>query len=223
MCVCVCVWCLSDCGVQVYKLLDEEFLKQMKEDGGAAEEGKPPTQQQLDSQKVIIFSHMNKVFRCVLPLCVSCVGACDACGCLLSRVACSLHSHPLGKLVIDFTDEFLRHKDRILSARPSTALAKITQEIQTFLGTPFCSEALKGSASTQAAVHSRPATTHPDRLIITVEHYYGGEVAHVEQFVHTARLAAEHCVFSLLYDIVYPVYTKRVRTMPVLVYTLSMY
>jgi hypothetical protein len=53
-----------------------------------------------------------------------------------------------------------------------------------------------------------------------VEHYYGGEVAHVEQFVHTARLAAEHCVFSLLYDIVYPVYTKRVRTMPVLVNTL---
>lgn len=139
---------------KVYKLLDEEFLKQMKEDG-AAEEDKSPTQQQLDSQKVIIFSHMNKVF--------------------------SLYSHPLGKLVIDFTDEFLRHKDRILSARPSTALAKITQEIQTFL----------------------------DRLIITVEHYYGGEVAHVEQFVHTARLAAEHCVFSLLYDIVYPVYTKR--------------
>jgi hypothetical protein len=72
----------------VYKLLDEEFLKQMKEDGGATEEGKPPTQQQLDSQKVIIFSHMNKVFRCVLPLCVSCVGARDACGCLPSRDAC---------------------------------------------------------------------------------------------------------------------------------------
>jgi hypothetical protein len=71
----VCVVCcvrLSDCGVQVYKLLDEEFLKQMKEDG-AAEEDKSPTQQQLDSQKVIIFSHMNKVFRYVLPLCVSCV------------------------------------------------------------------------------------------------------------------------------------------------------
>jgi hypothetical protein len=49
-----------------------------------------------------------------------------------------------------------------------------------------------------------------DRLIITVEHYYGGEVAHVEQFVHTARLAAEHYVFSTLYDIIYPVYTKRV-------------
>jgi hypothetical protein len=47
----------------------------------------------------------------------------------------SLYSHPLGKLVIDFTGEFLRHKDRILSARPSTALVKITQEIQTFLGT----------------------------------------------------------------------------------------
>ena len=89
MCVCERVWCLSDCGVQVYKLLDEEFLKQMKEDGGAAEEGKPPTQQQLDSQKVIIFSHMNKVFRCVLPLCVSCVGAMRVGAyCRVPRVAC---------------------------------------------------------------------------------------------------------------------------------------
>jgi hypothetical protein len=45
----------------MYKLLDEEFLKQLKEDG-AVEEGKTLTQQQLDSQKAQIFSHMNKVF-----------------------------------------------------------------------------------------------------------------------------------------------------------------
>jgi hypothetical protein len=44
----------------VYKTLDEEFLKLMRED--AVEEGKAPTQQQLDSQKVKIFTHMNKVF-----------------------------------------------------------------------------------------------------------------------------------------------------------------
>lgn len=40
--------------------MDEEFLKEMKE--GAPEEGQAPTQQQLDSEKVQIFTHMNKVF-----------------------------------------------------------------------------------------------------------------------------------------------------------------
>lgn len=104
--------------------------------------------------------------------------------------------------MLDFIDSFVKHKDRIRSARPSTALTKIIQEIQTFLGTAILFERV-GSGLT--------AESHPDRLLVTVEHYYGGEMKHVEQFVHTARLAAEHCVFSSLYDIIYPVYRKRVR------------
>lgn len=49
---------------QIYKLLDEDFLNDMKENALPA--GQTPTQQQLDSEKARIFTHMNKIYGYVL-------------------------------------------------------------------------------------------------------------------------------------------------------------